>query len=102
MRLKEALPHIVHPDQTCGILGRSIFENLYTIRDIITYAGDHKIPAYIVSLDFQKAFDKVDHTFLVKTLNAFGFGAMYRSGYEPSILLHLTIWRWRQLVTWFN
>ena len=77
MRLKEAQPHIVHPDQTCGILGRSIFENLYTIRDIITYAGDHKIPAYIVSLDFQKAFDKVDHNFLVKTLQAFGFGAKY-------------------------
>ena len=77
LRLKGALPHIIGEDQTCGVQGRSIFENLYTLRDTITYANDHKIPAYIISLDFEKAFDKVDHVFLAKTLSAFGFGSRY-------------------------
>ena len=77
LRLKKALPHIIGEEQTCGIEGRTIFQNLYTVRDTITYANDHKIPAYIISLDFQKAFDKVDHDFLAKTLTAFGFGSRY-------------------------
>ena len=76
-RLKKALPHIIEEDQTCGILGRSIFQNLYTIRDTIAYTNDHKIPTYIISFDFQKAFDKVDHSFLYKALKAFNFGNKY-------------------------
>ena len=79
LRLKKALPHIIEEDQTCGILGRTIFQNLYTIRDTINYCNDHNIPAYIVSVDFQKAFDKVDHSFLTKTLAAFNFGPRYIS-----------------------
>ena len=77
IRLKHALPHVIGEEQTCGIQGRSIFQNLYTVRDSITYANDHAIPTYIISLDFQKAFDKVDHQFLSRTLTAFGFGSRY-------------------------
>ena len=79
LRLKAALPHILGEEQTCGVLGRTIFENLYTIRDVIGYTRDHELPGYILSLDFQKAFDKVDHNFLAKTLKAFGFGPIYTS-----------------------
>ena len=79
MRLKIVLPHIIEEDQTCGILGRTIFENLYIVRDTIDYTRDHGIPAYLVSLDFQKAFDSVDHDFLEKTLKTFGFGPVYTS-----------------------
>ena len=79
LRLKIALPHIIEEDQTCGILGRTIFQNLYTIRDTIAYTNDHKIPTYILSFDYQKAFDKVDHSFLNKALKAFNFGSKYTS-----------------------
>ena len=77
LRLKTALPHIIEEEQTCGIEGRSIFDNLYQIRDTITYTNDHAIPSYILSFDFEKAFDKVDHLFLRRTLLAFGFGKTY-------------------------
>ena len=77
LRLKDALPHILGEEQTCAVLGRTIFENLYTLRDVINYTRDHELPGYIVSLDFQKAFDEVDHAFLEKTLRAFGFGQRY-------------------------
>ena len=49
LRLKKALPHIIGEEQTCGIEGRTIFQNLYTIRDTINYANDHQIPTYIIS-----------------------------------------------------
>ena len=37
LRLKLVLPHMIEEDQTCEILGRSIFENLYIIRDMIPF-----------------------------------------------------------------
>ena len=77
LRLTEALPHIIHPDQTYGIKDHAIFNNLYIIRDIINYANERDIPTYIIALDYEKAFDKVDHSFLQKTLSAFGFGSCF-------------------------
>ncbi len=77
MRMKLAMPYIIHETQTCGVNGRQIFENLYLIRDIINHANLFNKPTYIISLDFQKAFDKVDRRFLQKTLQTFGFGPRY-------------------------
>ena len=77
IRLKRALPHIINREQTCGVEDRNIFDNLFAINDVIQHAEKHQNPAYILSFDFQKAFDKVDHNFLVKTLKAFGFGDRY-------------------------
>ena len=41
--------------------------------DIIKYANTKNIPAAILFLDQEKAFDRVDHDFLIKTLNHFNF-----------------------------
>ena len=76
-RLREGLNHIIHPDQTCSVPGRTIFENLYTIRDVINLAETKRQKTYIISFDFEKAFDKVDHNFLIKTLETFKFGERF-------------------------
>ena len=34
-RLKRVMQSIVHKDQTCGLVGRSIFSNLQLIRDML-------------------------------------------------------------------
>jgi len=73
-RLKWEMKHIIHPDQTCSVPGRSIFENLYLIRDIIHHCNSKRQRAFLLSLDFEKAFDKVDHSYLINTLRAFKFG----------------------------
>lgn len=86
IRLKTVLPSIIMEEQTCGILGRTIFENLYQVRDTIDYTRDHEIKAYLISLDFRKAFDSVDHDFLLKTLTAFGFGPRYRDFIHTTLL----------------
>ena len=82
IRLKNILPEIIEDDQTCGIINRSIFQNLLQVRDIIyncnaEHLSSSQTAAYIISVDFEKAFDKVDRSFLKKVLIAFGFGPRY-------------------------
>ena len=73
-RLKHTLPFLIHTDQTACIPGRTINDNLRLIQDAITYANEMNIPLALVSVDQLKAFDRVSHTFLFKTLAKFGFG----------------------------
>lgn len=76
-RLKKVLPLIVNEDQTCGVEGRSILWNLQLIRDAISWAQDRALPLMLVSLDQEKAFDRVNHGFLFRILGRFGFGEQF-------------------------
>ncbi|KAL7852802.1 hypothetical protein SRHO_G00185870 [Serrasalmus rhombeus] len=73
-RLKKTMSLLVHSDQTCGVPGRSATWNLHLIRDAISWAGDRNVPLALVSLDQEKAFDRVDHSFLERVLMTLGFG----------------------------
>ena len=44
------------------------------IRDLIELANQKDDPAAFIFLDQEKAFDRVNHTFLFKTMEAFGIG----------------------------
>ncbi|KAI8514955.1 hypothetical protein Bbelb_075460 [Branchiostoma belcheri] len=57
-RLQSVVSSVLHPDQTCGVPGRSIQCNLRLIRDIVVYANNNNIDCAIVSLDQAKAFDR--------------------------------------------
>ncbi|KAJ1149807.1 hypothetical protein NDU88_002612 [Pleurodeles waltl] len=84
-RLKKVIEKIVHPDQTCGIPGQQITDSL--ARDTIEYVKSQKVQTPVVSLDQEKAFDRVSHEFMDRTLSALGLGdffcdvvtAMYRN-----------------------
>jgi len=73
-RLKKCMGTIYHEDQSHCIPKRTIFDNLFFLRDIITVAKKHQIDIGVLSLDQEQAFDRVDHLYLLKTLKAFGFG----------------------------
>ena len=58
-RLLNVLHYIIVSDQTCGVRGRFIGENVTLLRDIVHYTSETDIPASILSLDQEKAFDRV-------------------------------------------
>lgn len=78
-RLKECLASIVHEDQSYCVPKRSIFDNLFLVRDLLQLTDIHKLDVGLLSLDQEKAFDRVDHHYLFKTLTAFGFGEKFIS-----------------------
>ena len=76
-RLKPVMKSILHRDQTCGVVGRSIFSNLQLIRDTLDMIDKTNESGILVILDQEKAFDRVDHSFLMCTLVKFGFGPSF-------------------------
>ena len=67
-RLKYILPQIISEEQNCSIPNRTIFNNLFLIRDIITYTKQKNNHLYLLQIDQEKAFDNVERNFLYKTL----------------------------------
>ena len=63
-RLLKVLNSVISPDQTCGVPGRFIGENVMLMRDLVDYAETNNLPVAILSLDQEKAFDRVDWLFL--------------------------------------
>ena len=76
-RLKKVMSSIVHQDQTCGVLGRTIFSNLHLVRDVLDFIAKTDEPAILVTLDQEKAFDRVDHEFMLRVLRKLGFGPSF-------------------------
>ncbi|CAM2096370.1 unnamed protein product [Caretta caretta] len=70
---------MIHPDQTYTVLGRSIFDNLFLVRDLLELGQRDGLSFALLSLDQEKAFDRVDHGYLLNTLQAFGFGPQFVS-----------------------
>ena len=76
-RLKYILLDIISKEQNCSIPNRTIFENLFLIRDIITYTKQKNNYFYLLQIDQEKAFDKIDRAFLYKTMEKMGFSPLF-------------------------
>ena len=50
-----------------------IGESVRLINDILEHTDKNDIEAILFSADFEKAFDSVEHSFIISTLGAFGF-----------------------------
>jgi hypothetical protein len=70
---------VVGTDQTCGVPGRTISENLSFIRDLIEYVEREDLPVALLSLDQEKAFNRVDWGFLLRIFEHFNFGPSFCS-----------------------
>ena len=78
-RLKKVLPSIISHDQTAYMSNRFIGESVRLISDILETTKKLNIEGYMLTIDIEKAFDSVNHNFLVATLDKFGFGTEFLS-----------------------
>ena len=77
LRLSKVLEFIVDRDQTCSVPGRKIASNLHIPRDVQDHIDRTNETGILISLDQEKAFDRVNRTFLLNLLSRFGFGPSF-------------------------
>ena len=76
-RLELILPNLIHPNQNGFIKGRSILDGVRTIEDVLEFAKFTDCSGVLLAIDFEKAFDSLNHTFLLKVLKKFNFGTYF-------------------------
>ena len=75
-RLAKVIGKLISLNQTC-IPGRQIFINLHILQDLIDYINSKNQSAAVIFIDAEKAFDRMSHSFLFKTLRQFGCGESF-------------------------
>ena len=65
-RLKLVISKLIHTDQNGYIKGCNIGYNIRLIQDVMEYFENDNMEGAILFLDFQKAFDTVNHNFYIK------------------------------------
>ena len=78
-RLKQVLPCIISVQQTAYVQNKNIGESGRLISDIIKIANTLQTEGFLVTMDVEKAFDSLDHKFLISVLKKIGFGQNFVS-----------------------
>ena len=66
------MPDLVSDSQVCAVPGRQIQDHTLLVREAIAYSNHKKTPLYILSIDQEKAFDRVQWDFMFKALRKLG------------------------------
>ena len=76
-RLQKVIGNIVSEDQVGYIKGRQLTQNCRKIIDVFEITASQTDPGIAMFLDFEKAFDTVDHRFMLNTLAGYNFGPVF-------------------------
>jgi hypothetical protein len=72
IRLAKVAPKIIHPAQAGFIPGRQISDQTQLIQMVMEYAEAKEENGIIVALNQEKAYDKIAHDYLWRTMSSFG------------------------------
>ena len=71
-RLEKALPEIIHCNRNAFVKGRTIFDAIRTIEDVIEHTKQNGLAGILVAIE--KAFDTLNFNYLIRILHEFNFG----------------------------
>ena len=77
-RMKPSMPQIIHMDQKGFVPERSLEDAVQKTTHLIRYCHRENIPAYLMLLDQEKAFDKVSREYLHQVLEKANFPPLIR------------------------
>ena len=77
-RLKNVLPTLISSNQTAYVKNRFIGEGGRLISDILEIADTLQKSGYLLSIDIEKAFDTVNHSFIIMSISKYGFGDQFK------------------------
>ncbi|XP_075044810.1 vomeronasal type-2 receptor 26-like [Mixophyes fleayi] len=83
-RLNGVLPGLIHYDQVGFIPGRQARDNTRRAIDLVQIINQRCLPAMMLSLDAEKAFDRISWEFMTLALKAYGFTAEFLTGADMS------------------
>ena len=73
-RIKSVLPLLISSKQTAYVKNRFISESGGVISGILEISNTLALEGFLATVDIEKAFDSVNHCFLLQILRKFGFG----------------------------
>lgn len=73
-RLEKVVSNLIHLDQVGFIPGRLLSNNMRRLLQIMHMASSPQSPVVAVSLDAERAFDRIEWPYLFHTLSRYGFG----------------------------
>ena len=73
-RIQNVIGDLVNFDQTGYIKSRNICTSIRNVIDLYEYTEKYNIPGALICIDFEKAFDSVEHNFIFTVLKKFNFG----------------------------